>query len=521
MTKTFYFPAERDMLWLGGATQKAENNMQALRLLKQLEFDAREPTVEEENELALYTGWGDTQVLRAKFSQLREMLDQEEWDDVRTSTLNAHYTALPVIRAMWAGILRLGAHKLPSLRILDPSAGIGHFRSTMPEPLRQRARWVEIELDSLTARILKQLYPAIEGQSAVFHKGFQEVPLVADQFDLVISNIPFGNYPVVDRTLKEAYLKACIHDYFFAKAISLARPGGLVAFITSRYTLDKKNKRVREWLAERTDLLAAVRLPDTTFKANAGTEVVTDILFLRKRHELRTDDMPSWVETREIELDADSIENEGDEDGIARHNQIYCEHPEWLIGEVATKRGMYRSGEYTLRYYGERPIWEISAEILCSVLPEDGLLEGYSGLDKKEIVVEITAPSHAIPIAENAPLDHRRRLEGLREIYDGAQKLLDMEVNGHSTDSIENQREALNGAYDRFSLRFGPITNKLHQKLLGDSPALPFLLALEYEYDPLSNSAKKALIFSESTVRSAVRAEEIHNCHDALLFCLN
>ena len=239
-------------------TQKAENNMRALRLLKQLELETREPTSEEQNELALYTGWGDSQVLKHKYSELREMVSEDEWDALTTSTLNAHYTALPVIRAMWAGIIRLGAHKLSSIRILDPSAGIGHFRSAMPEVLRDKARWVEIELDGLTARILNQLHPPIEGECAVFNKGFQEVPLVPNQFDLVVSNIPFGNYPVVDRSIKEAHLKASIHDYFFARAISLARPGGVIAFITSRYTLDKKNKRVREWLAEHADLLAAV-----------------------------------------------------------------------------------------------------------------------------------------------------------------------------------------------------------------------------------------------------------------------
>jgi N12 class adenine-specific DNA methylase len=509
------------MQWLGGATQKAENNIRALHLLQQLELEGQEPTHEEQSELALYTGWGDSQVLKCKYSKLREMVSEDEWDALMTSTLNAHYTALPVIRAMWAGILQLGAHKLPSIRILDPSAGIGHFRSAMPEVLRDKARWVEIELDGLTARILHQLHPPIEGECAVFNKGFQEVPLASNQFDLVVSNIPFGNYPVVDRGIKEAFLKASIHDYFFAKAVSLTRPGGVIAFITSRYTMDKKDKRVREWLAQRTDLLAAVRLPDTTFKANAGTEVVTDILFLRKRHELRTGDLPSWVETQEVELDAESVSNEEDGDGKARHNQIYCENPGWLVGQVATKRGMYRSGEYTLRYDDERPIEEVVIEILRSVLPDDGFLEGHSESGEGDIVVETTAPSHAIPIPSNAPLDHRRRLEGLREIYDGAQKLLEMEVAGCSTETIETQREALNSAYHRFVARFGPLTNKLHQKLLGDSPALPFLLALEYDYDPLTNTAKRALIFSESTVRSAAQPDEIQNCQDALLYCLN
>ena len=179
MTRTFCFPAESEMQWLGGATQKAENNIRALHLLQQLELEGREPTPEEQSELALYTGWGDSQVLKCKYSKLREMVSEEEWDALMTSTLNAHYTALPVIRAMWAGILQLGAHKLPSIRILDPSAGIGHFRSAMPEVLRDKARWVEIELDSLTARILNQLHPPIEGECAVFNKGFQEVPLAS------------------------------------------------------------------------------------------------------------------------------------------------------------------------------------------------------------------------------------------------------------------------------------------------------------------------------------------------------
>ena len=456
MTRTFYFPAEAEMLWLGGATQKAENNMRALRLLKQLELETRAPTSEEQNELALYTGWGDSQVLKHKYSELREMVSEDEWDALTTSTLNAHYTALPVIRAMWAGILRLGAHKLSSIRILDPSAGIGHFRSTMPEALRGKARWVEIELDGLTSRILSQLHPPSEGECAVFNKGFQDVPLVPDQFDLVISNIPFGNYPVADRSIKEAHLKASIHDYFFARAISLARPGGVIAFITSRYTLDKKNKRVREWLAEHADLLAAVRLPDTTFKANAGTQVVTDIIFLRKRHELRTDDLPSWVETSEIELDAETVKNEEDGDGLARHNNIYCEHPEWLIGQVATRRGMYRSGEYTLQYDGERPIGELAAEILQSVLPEDVFLEGCSLPERKDVLLETIPLSETIPVPVNAPLDHRRRLEGLREIYEGAQKLLDMEVGGSSSASIATQRAWLDAAYDRFVASFWP-----------------------------------------------------------------
>ena len=286
MSNTFWFPSDFE-LELGGATQKADKNFEVLQLIQTLEQVGRPATTEEQELLSHYVGWGDSRVFRLKELDLYDLLTGEEMSAVRASTLNAHYTALPIIRAMWSGLLRLGADKRDTLRVLDPSAGIGHFRSASPENIRNISRWVEIELDQLTARILEQLHPNIEGQSVVFNAAFEDVKLITNQFDVAISNVPFGNYPIVDRTVKEAALKANIHDYFFVKALTLLKPGGVIVFITSRYTLDKKNPAVREWLARRADLLAAVRLPDITFVANAGTEVVTDIIFLRKRKELR------------------------------------------------------------------------------------------------------------------------------------------------------------------------------------------------------------------------------------------
>ena len=227
---------------------------------------------------------------------------------------------------------------------------------------------MEIELDQLTARILEQLHPNVEGQGVVFNAAFEDVKLITNQFDVAISNVPFGNYPIVDRTVKEAALKANIHDYFFVKALTLLKPGGVIAFITSRYTLDKKNSAVREWLARRADLLAAVRLPDTAFVANAGTEVVTDIIFLRKRKELREGRLPDWVET--TELDSGSYDKmDPDADGKIRHNRIYAEHPEWIVGDVSTRRGMYTANEYTVKYAGETPIAGVVTQILESALP--------------------------------------------------------------------------------------------------------------------------------------------------------
>jgi adenine-specific DNA methylase len=261
MSQTFHFPADTQLV-LGSAKHKAETNLQILTTLKRLDDEGRAATPEEQVQLSHYVGWGDSAVLSSKYAEIENAVTAEEFKALRGSTLNAHYTALPIIRAMWSGLIQLGAHKLASLRILDPCAGVGHFRSAAPQAFHHNARWVEIELDVLTARILKHLHPDSDGQSAVFNKGFEDVRLMENQFDLAISNVPFGNYPISDRSVKEAFLKSNIHDYFFVKALSLVRPGGVIAFITSRYTLDKKNKTTREWLARRADLLAAVRLPD-------------------------------------------------------------------------------------------------------------------------------------------------------------------------------------------------------------------------------------------------------------------
>ena len=521
MSQTFYFPADAQ-LHLGSAKHKADTNLEIFMVLKKLDEQARSATTEEQILLSHYVGWGDSSVLSCRYSEVADAITDEEFKALQASTLNAHYTALPIIRAMWSGIARLGAHKHSSMRILDPSAGIGHFRSVMHESMRNSARWVEIELDLLTARILKQLHPDVEGQSVVFNDGFEDVRLIENQFDLAISNVPFGNYPINDRSIKESFLKSNIHDYFFVKALSLVRPGGVIAFITSRYTLDKKNKTTREWLARRADLLAAVRLPDTTFIENAGTQVVTDIVFLRKRDQMLKGSLPLWVDTEVIDPDVHCYDDHDTEtDGKIRQNRIYGEHPEWIIGKTATRRGMYTRGEYTVKYDGDTPVGDVVAEILENVLPENAMVEGYRASIEQNLVVDVTPSSHVIQISQNTPVDHMRRLEGLREIYDAAQQLLDMEIKRRILLEIEMQREKLNCAYDKYVMRFGPISNKLHQKLLDESPALPFLLALECDYQPLTNSAQKALIFRESTVRSAPAPDKIQNCNDALLFCLN
>ena len=520
---TFYFPSDVN-LFLGSAKRKADTNLAVIELVKEIEKEGRFATPDEQELISHYVGYGDSSVLSARYSDVVEAVTDEEFAALRASTLNAHYTSLPIIRGIWAGLLRMGAGKLSALRVLDPSAGIGHFQSASPECVRSIARWVEIELDKLTAQILKNLHPNIEGKKVVFNDAFENVRLLENQFDLVISNVPFGNYPVVDRNIKELGLKKNIHDYFFVKALSLVKPNGIIAFITSRFTLDKKNSSIREYLARRAELLAAVRLPDTAFIANAGTQVVTDIIILRKRRQLlEGQDLPAWVNTYMVD-GAREFNYETNDDTVEklRENCIYYEHPEWIVGQRSTKRGMYRPDEYTIKYDGEKEIGEVVAEILTKALPEDAMLEGRVEVSKEmDAVVEMVPPAHVIEIKPNLPVDHVRRLEGLRSIYDAARRLLDLETKGVSGLPVTIQRDTLNKVYDAFVMRYGPITNKLHQRLLENSPALPFLLALENDYSTLTNSAQKALIFTESTVRSVPSTEGIQNCTDALLYCLN
>jgi hypothetical protein len=276
------------------------------------------------------------------------------------SSLNAHYTALPIIRAIYdtldhygltprneGRMLEIGdgqsvavaSSPRSKLRILEPAAGVGHFIGAMPPTLAATSDRVAVEIDSLTGRILQRLYP----QTRVFVQPFEETALPNDYFDLVASNVPFGNFGAADASVRESFLKAAIHDYYFVKAVRLARPGGVIAFITSRYTLDKKSPKVRRHLAAHAELLAAARLPRNAFRANAGTEVITDVLILRKRDQPLMDAHADWVETGVANL----INDAGEEREITV-NGFYIEHPELMLGRPCFGRGMHERDEFIL-----------------------------------------------------------------------------------------------------------------------------------------------------------------------------
>lgn len=393
----FVFVPPNNLEDLGTTVTKYENNLAALRILKELEAEGRgEATLHEQTILSKYVGWGDSTLLRRAFpngaassqlppaAELKELLSDEEIRALRASSLNAHYTAIPVIRAMYAGLLYVGLHRLrrengARLRVLEPAVGIGHFIGAMPPELKERSDWVAVELDSLSARITKLLYPS----ATVYAEGFESANLPPDWFDLVISNVPFGNYKVCDVSFKEPYLHAAIHDYYFAKALRVTRPGGVVAFITSRFTLDKQDTRLRAHLATHAEMLAAVRLPNDAFSANAGTEVVTDIIILRKRSspDKEAAACEAWV---------------GAEDTIVMHesgmpmsimlNRLMIADPKLMLGRpVVAQHGMYGRNEFTVKPDGRDLAGSLRQTLerilLANILAPESLVSNEPTLD--------------------------------------------------------------------------------------------------------------------------------------------
>ncbi len=509
----FHFEPSDDLADLGGPEQRYRHNLVALHLLKRLEAEQRRATPAEQRTLARYSGWGDSQVLKRAFpsqSQRQDapnaqisdeiqdlQLSEDEMRSIRASSLNAHYTALPVVGALWQALERLGIGRLDTLRCLEPSAGIGHFYSVMPRELFARSQRVAVELDALTARILKQLHPS----TRVYEGGFESATLPDNYFDLVISNVPFGDYPVSDPALKEKFLRVCIHDYFFARAITLTRPGGMVVFITSRYTLDKQDNRVRRWLAERADLLGAVRLPETAFARNAGTEVVTDVVFLRKRGALdAAAPAGAWVDTGTLPLT-----DRQNSPAPTPLNQLYVDHPGWMLGTPALTRGMYRDGEFTLLGDG-RDLGKAIAEVLAAQLPEGIISPAHPNEERQEARPSTFDARMLFPLPEHAGYEQRERVAGMRAIYEAAKALLACEIDGARERDAVPLRGKLNEAYERFCARFGCLNHPANLRLLGESPALPFLKALETDFDLLTGSARKAALFERSTVRG--RAHE-------------
>lgn len=542
----FAFAPTETLADLGTSAVKYNRNIAALRVLKELEAVTRAATRHEQEILARYTGWGDGEVLRRAFphgpqhahlqpaAELNELLTADEIAALRASSLNAHYTSLPVIRAIYAGLLHLGLQHAPRpagqrLQVLEPAAGVGHFIGAMPPELREQCRWAAVELDPLSARITKLLYPATQ----VYAEGFEAANLPPNWFDVVISNVPFGNYRVCDPTLREGYLRACIHDYFFAKALRVTRPGGVIAFITSRYTLDKQDTRLRAWLATHAELLAAVRLPDNAFTANAGTQVVTDLLILRKR--LQPDPAAAaqvdWLEA----CDA-TILHEGGTPTCVTLN-LLMHNSELVLGQpVIARHGMYGRNQFTVRPDG-RDLPQSLTEALAKQLPAN--LWGTATASPQKVAAAKNAPAQPVaPLLDPLEQAAQQELAGVKsapagfaqaravlalELYRAAKRVIQVQVENLGDNELTTAHGTLNRLYDRFRARYGYLNSKPNLAAFRpDNGMLAFLRALE-EPAPGGGFWRKTPFFSQRTVRPLqVQSDAAHlNAQEALLLCLN
>ena len=540
MTTEFRFEGQ-ELETLGGAASRFRHNLAALRLLKRLESETRpagDLTAEEQLTLARYSGWGDTEALRLAFPQgtyawakphaeLEGLLTPEETSSLLASSLNAHYTSLPVIQAIYTALehyglasdsgnrllefdarqsVALGSWSHRKLRVLEPAAGVGHWIGMMPPLLRANSERVAVEIDALTGRILQQLYP----NTKVLIQPFEEALLPENYFDLILSNVPFGNYAIADASVRENFLKAAIHDYFFAKSLRLLQPGGILAFITSRYTLDKASPKVRRYLATHAELLAAARLPRNAFRANAGTEVITDVLILRKRGQPCREVNDSWVETEAI-----SLRNARDEELEFTINAYYREHPDYLLGTPTFGRGMYQPHEFILQDDG-RDLAKSLAQCLCAQLPAHGY--------QSPRIAELPEPTQAatpdeslLPSANLSERD-RQNVAALQSIYTAAKAVIAIQLRDAAEEELQLAQQELGELYENYKQRFGYLSKHLG-KLNPHSPAVPFLKALEIPVG--KNLVQRAPLFTQRTIRPARRTPSHLLPKEALLLCLH
>ena len=489
-------------LGTGGAKTKYQANISAIRLLKQLEAEGLQAIPEQQEVLSRYVGWGgladafdpDKENWRAEYAELKELLTPEEYEAARASTLNAHYTSPTVIHAMYEALENMG---FESGNILEPSMGVGNFFGCLPESM-QNSRLYGVELDSITGRIAKQLYPKADITVAGF-----ETTDRRDFYDVAIGNVPFGQYQVNDRAYNR--LGFSIHDYFFAKTLDQVRPGGVIAFVTSRYTMDKQSPEVRRYIAQRAELLGAIRLPNNAFKANAGTDVVSDIIFLQKR------DCP-------IEIEPDWVHLGRNEDGFAI-NSYFVEHPEMILGRQSSESTQYGRQDFTVepiegleladqlhdavKYirgtYQTAELPELGDdEALSDSIPADPNVKNYS---YTVVDGEVYYRQNSLMSRPALNATASERVKGLVELRDCLHHLIDLQMDAMTPDSAIRQAQAeLNTLYDNFSAKYGLINSRANALAFQDDSSYYLLCTLE-ELDEEKQLKRKADIFTKRTIK--------------------
>ena len=501
------------------AKEKFCQNVEAIRTLEKIEGENRIATPEEQEILAKYVGWGgladafdETKANWAsEYQELKSLLSAEEYDSARESTLNAHYTSPVIIKAIYDAMERMGFSKG---NILEPAMGIGNFFGMLPKNM-QESRLYGVELDGITGRIARQLYPNAD----VKITGFEKTDYPNDFFDVAIGNVPFGQYKMADRAYdKHNFL---IHDYFFVKALDKVRPGGVVAFVTSKGTMDKKSPEVRKYLAQRAELLGAIRLPNTAFKENAGTEVTSDILFLKKRDRV-IDIEPDWVHLCE------------NEDGISM-NQYFADHPEMIMGKMEMVSGQFgmeatctpdtsiplsKQLEKAISHIegsiDEVEFDELDDELAREAIPADPGVKNYSyTIVDERVYYRENSIMKPVDVSETM----EQRMKGMVQIRDCTQELIDYQLNEYPEDMIKSKQAELNELYDAFSKKYGLINSQTNKRAFNQDSSYCLLCSLE-KLDDEGNFKGKADMFSKRTIKKAEVVTSVDTASEALAVSL-
>lgn len=510
-----------DALGHGGPKAKFRMNMDAIRTLQTIEFEQRLATPEEQEVLSRYVGWGSLpQVFEEnnaawadEFRELYETLSPEEYEAARASVLNAHYTSPTVIKTMYAAIENMGFR---TGNILEPSCGIGNFFGLLPESMAG-SKLYGIELDGITGRIAKQLYQ----NANITIQGYEETALPDSFFDVAIGNVPFGDYSVADKRYDKNHF--LIHDYFFAKTLDKVRPGGIIAFVTSSGTMDKKNPSVRKYIAQRADLLGAVRLPNNAFLANAGTGVVADILFLQKRD-------------RPIEIEPDWI-HLGKTDGGFTINQYFVDNPNMILGELSEESTQYGKQAVTVKPIAgaelseqlsdaianihaeitELEQMEESEESVTESIPADPSVRNFSfTIVDGEIYYRENSVMHKVELSVTA----QNRIKGMVKIRDCTRKLIEYQLEGYSDDLIRQEQQTLNRLYDEFTSQYGLLNSRANNTAFSDDSSYCLLCSLEV-LDENGALVRKADMFSKRTIRQQKPVTSCDTAADALAVSLS
>ena len=507
-------------LGAGGQKTKYQNNVAAIRLLKDLEAQGRSATPEEQEVLSRYVGWGGipqafdeaNEKWASEYAELKTLLTPEEYASARGSTLNAHFTSPTVIEGMYQALEQMGVH--PDT-VLEPAMGVGNFFGLMPESM-QNATLMGVELDSITGRLAKQLYP----QANITVDGFERVNLPDNSIDLAVGNVPFGSYKLADPRYDKQNL--LIHDYFFVKTLDKVRPGGIVAFITSKGTLDKQDSTVREYLAQRADLLGAVRLPNNAFSRNAGTDVTTDILFLQKRAQ-PPEQVPDWVHLGQTA------------DGIPI-NRYFETHPDMVLGTMAWDKSMYgNERETTCAPLPGIELADQLSKVLSNLSPPDQQLLSQKGavevpelLERMENAdvearnfsyTEVGGKLYFVENGERVPVEvpatTGKRIRGMIGLRDVTRNLIELQLHGGTDEEIRAVQEKLGKAYDAYTAEYGLLNSTGNKRAFEQDSSYCLLCSLEV-LDEDGNLERKADMFTKRTINQQVTIDHVDTASEAL-----